>query len=69
MMFNLTEGREIPADAAVYAGRTEDPAALADAMLALLDDPARCWRMGVEALFNWNDHRQIYLDAYTELWR
>ena len=75
VMFDLTEGREIAADAAVYAGRADDPAALADAMLALLDDPGRCRRMGeyarrrVEALFDWKDHRQVYLDAYAELWR
>lgn len=73
VMFDLTEGREIAGGAAVYAGRGNDPAALADAMLALLDDPARCQRMGetarrrVEQLFDWKDHRQVYLDAYASL--
>ncbi|MCC6469361.1 MAG: glycosyltransferase family 4 protein [Alphaproteobacteria bacterium] len=75
VMFDLTEGRAIAGEAAVYAGRTNDPAVFADAMLALLDDPERCRRMGsagrarVKALFDWKDHRRVYLDAYASLWR
>ncbi|MCC7047355.1 MAG: glycosyltransferase family 4 protein [Alphaproteobacteria bacterium] len=75
VMFDLTEGRAIAGEAAVYAGRSNDPAVFADAMLALLDDPERCRRMGsagrarVQTLFDWKDHRQVYLDAYASLWR
>ncbi len=75
VMFDLTEGREIAGDAAVYAGRGNDPSALADAMLALIDDPVRCQAMGeaarrrVERSFDWKDHKRVYLDAYASLWR
>jgi glycosyltransferase involved in cell wall biosynthesis len=75
VMFDLSEGRAIADEAAVYAGRGNDPNDLARAMLALLDDPARCKRMGeygrrrVEAEFAWDGQRKIYLAAYASLWR
>lgn len=73
VMFELAEGRRIAGDSAVYAGTDSDPVQLADAMLDLLDDEARRRRMGalarhrVETLFDWNDHRQVYLDAYATI--
>ncbi|MGQ0675167.1 MAG: glycosyltransferase family 4 protein [Rhodospirillales bacterium] len=75
VMFDLSEGRAIAAEAAVYAGRGNDPGDLAQAMLALLDDPAKRQRMAeygrkrVEAEFGWDGQRKIYLDAYAGLWR
>lgn len=75
VMFDLSEGRAIAEEAAVYAPGGDDPKALAKAMLDLLDDPARIKRMAeygrkrVEGHFGWDGQRKIYLDAYAGLWR
>jgi glycosyltransferase involved in cell wall biosynthesis len=75
VMFELTEGRAIAGEAATYAGGGDDPKALAEAMLALLDDPERMQRMArfgrkrVEENFGWDGQRRIYLDAYAGLWK
>ena len=75
VMFDLSEGRAIAQEAAVYAPGSDDPKALAKAMLDLLDDPAAMKRMAeygrkrVEQNFGWDGQRQIYLHAYEGLWR
>lgn len=75
VMFDLSEGRAIAKEAAVYAPGGDDPKALAKAMLDLLDDPQRMKRMAaygrkrVEDHFGWDGQRQIYLSAYAGLWR
>lgn len=74
VMFDLGEGRSIAGDAAVYAGRNNDPSELGHAIVSLLDDPERRQRMAaygrrrVEELFDWETHARIYLDAYASLW-
>jgi glycosyltransferase involved in cell wall biosynthesis len=73
VMFELSEGRAVAADAAVYVAGGDDPCAMANAILELLDDPSRCRRMGaygrkrVETMFDWKHQRRIYLKAYAGL--
>lgn len=75
VMFDLVEGRAIAGEAAIHAGRDNDPKSFAQAMSVLFDDPERCRRMGetgrrrVETKFDWAAHRRVYLDAYASLWR
>jgi glycosyltransferase involved in cell wall biosynthesis len=72
-MFELSEGRAIAADSSLYVSGGDDPRTMAQAILELLDDPERCRRMGTygrdraERMFDWKDHRRIYLDAFARL--
>jgi glycosyltransferase involved in cell wall biosynthesis len=74
VMFDLSEGRTIADEAAVYVAGDNDPRALADAALELLDDPARRRRMGlfgrqrIEREFDWRKQEKTYTDAYAGLW-
>lgn len=74
VMFPLTEAREMAGSAArVAAGPGAEH--LADAILDLLDDGAARRRMAEYAraraaeLFDWQDHRHVYLQAYHDLLR
>jgi glycosyltransferase involved in cell wall biosynthesis len=73
VMFELSEGRAIAADSSLYVSGGDDPRTMAQAILELLDDPERCRRMGTygrdraERMFDWKDHRRIYLDAFARL--
>jgi glycosyltransferase involved in cell wall biosynthesis len=73
VQFDLTENRELTRDAAVYAGSDNDPAALAEAITNLLDDPNRRKSMGesgrkrVETHLSWSNQVEAYLRVYREL--
>ena len=53
--------------------RPDDPAAYADAIIQLLDNPALCQQMGAEArrrveqVYNWERESSRLLDLYAEL--
>jgi glycosyltransferase involved in cell wall biosynthesis len=70
--FDLLESRRSAGDAALYVER-EDPKLFAEAILELLDDPARRKRMGQigldrsENLISWNQSRAALLEAYSRL--
>src|SRR5207248_1807751 len=70
--FDLEEARYSAGSAAVYV-REDDPAQFGDAILELLDDPARRRRMGQAGLervrqrLNWNYSRLALLEAYRRL--
>ena len=69
VQFDLTEGRFSARDASLYA-RRNDPADLAAKILELVDDPARCARMGefgrrrVEGELEWRYEVPKLLAAY-----
>jgi glycosyltransferase involved in cell wall biosynthesis len=73
VMFELSEGRSIAADASVYVAGDDRPREMAKAILKLLDDPERCRRMGaygrkrVERMFDWASQCHTYVDAYAAL--
>ena len=70
--FDLLESRRSAGDAALYVER-EDPKVFAEAILELIDDPARRKRMGQigldrsENLISWNQSRAALLEAYSRL--
>jgi glycosyltransferase involved in cell wall biosynthesis len=74
VMFDRLEGRRAAGPASVYA-TPNDPRALADALVELLDDPERRDRLGaagrhrVESVLSWNHQRNALLDAYEALLR
>ena len=69
VQFDLTEGRFSARDASLYA-RKNDPADMAAKILELVDDPARCARMGefgrrrVEGELEWRYEVPKLLAAY-----
>ncbi|MER2556684.1 MAG: glycosyltransferase [Candidatus Competibacter denitrificans] len=73
VQFNLTENRLLAADAAIYAGDDNDPQALAEAIVSLLDDPERRRAMGasgrqrLESELAWSRQVAAYLRVYQEL--
>jgi glycosyltransferase involved in cell wall biosynthesis len=73
VQFNLTENRLLAADAAIYAGDDNDPRALAEAIVSLLDDPERRRAMGasgrqrLESELAWSRQVAAYLRVYQEL--
>lgn len=70
--FDLAEAHYSAGPAAVYVQK-DDPAQFGDAILELLDDPARRQRMGQAGLqrvrqeLNWERSRQALLAAYEQL--
>ena len=70
--FDLKESRYSAGSAAVYVSR-DDSTLFGDAILELLDDPARRRRMGQAGLdrvrqeLNWSRSRRALLDAYRHL--
>src|SRR5690348_4395901 len=70
--FDLQEARYSAGSAAVYVPR-DDSALFGDAILELLDDPARWRRMGqagwhrVRQQLNWDHSRRRLLAAYRRL--
>ena len=73
MQFDLAEGRFSAADASLYAARN-DAVDMARKIIELLDDPARCQRMGefgrqrVENVLEWRYEAPKLLQAYDRLW-
>lgn len=73
VQFNLAENRLLAGEAAVYAGDNNDPKNLADAIVGLLDDPARCRAMGalgrqrLETELAWSRQVEAYLGVYQAL--
>ena len=71
VQFDVTEGRFSAQDASLYA-RPGDVADLADKLVELLDDPARCERMGafgrarVESALAWEHSSRQLLAAYDK---
>jgi glycosyltransferase involved in cell wall biosynthesis len=69
VMFDLTEGRASAGEAAVYV-RESSPVKLAEAITAVLDDPAACERMGrwggerIRTQLNWERSVDQLLRAY-----
>ena len=69
VQFDVTEGRFSAQDASLYA-KANDPVDLAEQIATLLDDPARCARMGafgrqrVEQELNWNKQVGPLIAAY-----
>ncbi|HKA40273.1 MAG TPA: glycosyltransferase family 4 protein [Burkholderiales bacterium] len=74
VQFDLTEGRYSAQQASLYA-RRNDALDLAEKILELLDDPARCAEMGeygrrrVERELAWQHEAPKLLAAYSTLWR
>ena len=72
VQFDLREGRVSAQEASVYA-RPDDAADMADLIVALLDDPARCAAMGaygrarVERELAWSHEASKLLAAYDVL--
>ncbi len=70
VQFDVTEGRFSAQDASLYAA-ANDPVDLAHKIVELLDDPARCARMGafgrhrVETELDWTKQVEPLLAAYT----
>ncbi|WP_439374657.1 glycosyltransferase family 4 protein [Bradyrhizobium sp. DASA03120] len=70
VQFELTEGRFSAGDASVYA-KPNDPIDFAEKLLALLDDPRACARMGaigrtsIEERFAWSYEAPKLLQAYS----
>ena len=75
VQFDLVEGRRSAGEAAVYAGRDNDPRALADAIARLLDDPSLAERIAGEghermvSALEWRHQAPRLLDSYDRLWR
>ena len=73
VQFELDEGRLLAGDAALYA-KPNDPVALAENIVSLLDDPERRARMGafgrrrVENELAWRYEAPKLLAAYDALW-
>ena len=73
VQFDLAEGRFSAADASLYAARN-DAGDMARKIIELLDDPARCQRMGefgrqrVENVLEWRYEAPKLLQAYERLW-
>ena len=71
-MFDLAECRKIAGDAALYADNN-DPAALAQHILTLINEPALRRRKGeagrrrLEESFCWKRQKERYLDVYRSL--
>ena len=73
VQFDLAEGRFSAGEASLYAARN-DAADMARKIVELLDDPARCQRMGafgrqrVENVLEWRYEAPKLLRAYDRLW-
>jgi glycosyltransferase involved in cell wall biosynthesis len=71
--FDTPVSREYMGPLGVYAGQDGDPAALADAIAGLLDDPARCADLGqklrdrVTEHFSWEQAGQLLLSIYRSV--
>jgi glycosyltransferase involved in cell wall biosynthesis len=69
VLYDLTEGRRIAGEAAMYA-KQNDTVDFADRITELLDSPSLRHRLGtagrnrVEGGLNWDRQKQIFLDAY-----
>lgn len=72
VQFDLTEGRVSAGDAALYAGRDNDPAELASAILELADDEERRREMGakgrarMENALEWRHQVPKLISVYEE---
>jgi glycosyltransferase involved in cell wall biosynthesis len=72
VQFDLTEGRLIAGDAALYA-QHNDPKSMAEAIIFLIDNPAARDRMGsigrarVADEFSWDKQEELYVAAYDRL--
>ncbi len=70
--FDLLESRRSAGDAAVYIER-EDPKLFAEAIIELLNDPAKRQKMGeigverTQSLIGWNRSRYALLEAYSRI--
>lgn len=71
VQFDVTEGRVSAGEASLYA-RANDPVDMADKIVGLLDDPARCAAMGalgrarVERELSWDHQIEPLLAAYAK---
>jgi glycosyltransferase involved in cell wall biosynthesis len=69
VLFDLTEGRHVAGDAALYAS-PNDPGDFAEKIMELLDSESLRRQLGergrrrLEASFNWEREKQVLLDAY-----
>jgi len=72
VQFDLTEGRLIAGDAALYA-QNNDPKSMAESIIFLIDNPAARDRMGsigrarVAEEFSWDKQEELYVAAYDRL--
>lgn len=70
--FDLAEAHYSAGSAAIYV-KEDDPTQFGDAILELLEDPARRWRMGqaglrrVQQELKWDNSRRLLLEAYRRL--
>ena len=69
VLYDLTEGRRIAGEAAMYA-KQNDTVDFADRIMELLDSPSLRHRLGavgrsrIEGGLNWDRQKQVFLNAY-----